>query len=92
LSDPADAASYEAAVAHTKKGDLKGKPIVYAITIPTSAAQPELAAAFVAFLLGPDGQKIMAANGFTTVDPAYAVNAGKMPDGFRALVQPWPAH
>ncbi len=92
LSDPADAASYETAVAHTKKGDLKGKPIVYAITIPTSAAQPELAAAFVAFLLGPDGQKIMAANGFTTVDPAYAVNAGKMPDGFRALVQPWPAH
>src|SRR6185437_148478 len=44
LSDPAQSASYASAVAHTKNGDLPGKPIVYAATIPSSAANPALAA------------------------------------------------
>jgi molybdate/tungstate transport system substrate-binding protein len=33
LSDPADAAYYQQGVAHTKSGDLSGKPIVFAITM-----------------------------------------------------------
>jgi len=51
LSDPADAASYATAVAHTKNGEVPGKPIVYAVTIPSGADQPDLAATFIAFLL-----------------------------------------
>lgn len=90
LSDPADTAAYAAAVATTKNGILTGKPIVYAFTIPGDAANPAWAQKFAAFLLGPDGQAIMAANGFGTVNPAYAANMSKMPDSLKSLVKPWP--
>ncbi len=91
LSDAAHAADYAKAVARTKNGALSGKPIVYALTIPSVAAEPRWAERFIAFLLGADGQKIMAANGFGTVHPAYAVAPEKMPAALRALVAPWPA-
>jgi molybdate/tungstate transport system substrate-binding protein len=91
LSDPARAAAYATATARTKNGDLPGKPIIYAVTVPTGADQPELAAAFVAFLLGPAGQAIMADNGFGNVEPADAVNIDKMPASLRSLVVPWPS-
>jgi len=92
LSDPADAAAYATAVAHTKNGDVAGKPIVYAITIPTDADHPEMAQKYVAFLLSPAGQEIMANNGFATVSPAYAVNVNKMPASIRSMVKPWPGN
>ena len=57
LSDPADAPAYAKATAHTKNGDLAGKPIVYAITIPHNADHPDVAQKFVAFLLGPQGAR-----------------------------------
>ena len=92
LSDPADAASYATAVAHTKNGEVPGKPIVYAVTIPSGADQPDLAATFIAFLLSQVGQKTMAGNGFGTVNPADAVNVDKMPESLRALVKPRPGN
>ena len=91
LSDPARAGTYATAVAQTKNGDLPGKPIIYAVTVPTGADQPDLAAEFVAFLLGPAGRAIMAGNGFGNVDPADAVNIDKVPASFRSLVVPWPS-
>jgi molybdate/tungstate transport system substrate-binding protein len=90
LSDPAHAAAYATAIARTKNGALPGKPIVYAVTIPSVAVQAKWAEQYIAFLLGPDGQKIMADNGFGTVHPAYAVAPEKMPDALRRLVAPWP--
>ena len=91
LSDPADAAAYATAVAHTRNGDVAGKPIVYAVTIPTEADHPDWAQKYVAFLLSRAGQEILANNGFGTVAPAYAVNVNKMPEGIRSMVRPWPA-
>lgn len=91
LSDPAHASFYATGVAHTRNGDLAGKPIVYAVTIPTNAAHPDWAAKYIALLLGPEGQKIMARNGFGTFSPAYAVNGDKMPASLRPLAKPWPA-
>ena len=91
LSDAARAGAYAKAIVHTKNGDLQGKPIVYALTIPSVAKQKALAERFVAFLLGPDGRKIMAASGFGTIAPAFAVAPEKMPAGLRTLVTPWPA-
>jgi molybdate transport system substrate-binding protein len=41
----------------------------YPIAAVTSSKQPDLAAAFVAFVLSPDGQAIMKKWGFTTVTP-----------------------
>ncbi|MGD0186900.1 MAG: extracellular solute-binding protein [Roseiarcus sp.] len=90
LSDPADAASYAKAVVHTKNGDVAGKPIVYAVTIPSDADHPDWAQKYVAFLLSRAGQEIMASNGFGVVNPPYAVGLDAMPENLRALVKPWP--
>ncbi|MGD0641048.1 MAG: extracellular solute-binding protein [Roseiarcus sp.] len=90
LSDPADAATYAKVVAHTKNGDVAGKPIVYAVAVPRNADHPDWAQKFVAFLLSPAGQEIMASNGFGAVNPAYAVGVDAMPQSLRALVKPWP--
>jgi molybdate/tungstate transport system substrate-binding protein len=91
LSDPAFSAYYAQGVAHTKNGDLAGKPIVYAITIVAGSKNRDLAAKYVAFLLGPEGQKILRESGFGTFSPAYAVNPDKMPESLRAAVKPWPS-
>lgn len=89
LSEPRLAAHYAEASVRTKNGDLQARPIVYAITIPADAEDPVRAQNFVAFLLGRTGQDIMAANGFATVSPAYAVNIDNMPEPLRSLVVPW---
>lgn len=90
LSDPAQAKFYAEGVAHTKNGDLTGKPIVYAITIPNVARHAAWAEKYIAMLLGPEGQKILADNGFGTFSPAYAVNGARAPASLRLLMQPWP--
>jgi molybdate/tungstate transport system substrate-binding protein len=91
LSDPALAGEYKKGVAHTRNGDLPGKPIVYAITIPSNAPHAEWAAKYVAFLLGSEGQAVMKRNGFGEFKPAYAVAPEKMPAVLRGLVKPWTA-
>ena len=90
LSDAKYAAFYAEGVAHTANGELKGKPIVYAVTIPFDAPQREWAVRYVQFLLGPDGQAIMAANGFGAPTRALASDIDKMPSALRPLVTPWP--
>jgi len=92
LSDPQDAQLYQQAIAQTRNGALSGKPIVYAVTIPADAPNPELAAKYVALLLGPDGQRIMQQNGFGTLAPSPAVNVTAMPATLKGLVAPWPEH
>ncbi len=69
---------------------LHGAPIVYGLTIPTNAPHPRLAAAFVAFLLGPEGQRILQQNGQPPIAPAVADHPEKMPDTLRPLVTPTP--
>ncbi len=91
LSDPDDAALYKSGIARTDNGALPGKPIVYAVTIPTNAREPALAARYVALLLGPKGQEIMAKSGFRVIAPAYGVHPEAMPDDIRDVIAPWPA-
>lgn len=91
LRNPDDAGLYKTGIAHTKNGDLPGKPIVYAITIPTNARQPTLAAQYIVLLLSPQGQQIMARNGFRSIVPAIGVDDAKMPADIRNTVKPWPA-
>jgi molybdate/tungstate transport system substrate-binding protein len=90
LSDPAHAADYAKGFAQTRNGSIAGRPIVYALTIPSVATQASWAERYVAFLLGPDGQQILAENGFATVHPALAVAPDAMPASLRPLVAPWP--
>jgi molybdate/tungstate transport system substrate-binding protein len=90
LGDPGFAADYAKGTAHTKNGDLVGKPIVYAVTAVIGAEHVDWADKYVALVLGPQGQAVMQKNGFDPLAPAYAVNGDKMPAGLRALVKPWP--
>lgn len=87
LSDPAQAKAYEAASISTASGTRTGKPIVYALTIPTNAPNSAAAQRFVEFVLSPAGQKIMGDNGFTVLDPP--VSGGEtLPDSLRSLATP----
>jgi molybdate/tungstate transport system substrate-binding protein len=58
-----------------------GEPIVYALTIPTEAPHPGAAVAFVRFVLSPEGQAILRANGFTLLDKPLLSGPGKPPPG-----------
>ena len=90
LSDPAESAYYLKGIAHTKNGDLAGKPIVYAITIVNGSKNADMAEKYVALVLGPEGQAVMKSNGFGEFSPAYAVHAADMPAELRRMVVPWP--
>ena len=90
LSDANEAAFYANGVALTKNGDLRGKPIVYAATIPRDAEHRDLAEAYLQLLLGPEGRDVIARNGFGAVAPGYAVNMDAVPAPLRAELTPWP--
>ena len=76
LSDAARAGDYAKVSVHTRNGDLRGRPIVYAVTIPLNAPHPQQALQFVQFLLGAEGQKVMRDNGFVVLEQPIA-------DGYR---------
>ena len=63
-----------------------GKPIVYGVTILRNAPSPELALAFVQFLLGPQGQAIMEAQGQPPIVPPAAVDKDALPAELQPLV------
>jgi molybdate/tungstate transport system substrate-binding protein len=89
LGDPALADRYAAAkvmVPGAKRMggemlELTGEPIVYALTIPDSAPHPELARAFVRFVLADSGRAIIERNGLVPIVPVMAT--GEMPAGLR---------
>lgn len=65
-----------------------GKPMVYGITVPKDAPNKETAIAFVAFVVGPDGQAIMRRNGQPPVSPPKATGGlDLMPVQLRTLVK-----
>ena len=63
-----------------------GSPIVYGVTIPKNAPDPELAVAWVDFLLSSDGMAIMEANGQPPIIPAVTNDKSKLPDELRKYV------
>lgn len=90
LSDPVYSKEYSGAVAKTKNGDLTGKPIVYALTIPNNAPNADWAKKYVAFLLGPQGQAILKKDGFGLLPKPYANATDKVPTELKSLVAAWP--
>jgi len=63
-----------------------GTPIVYGVTIPTNAAHPDLARAFIEYLLGEKGQAIMNRNGQPSIVPAVASEVSKLPTELQSFV------
>ncbi|HDZ20353.1 hypothetical protein LCGC14_0019490 [marine sediment metagenome] len=64
-----------------------GEPIVYSVTIPTTAENPKAAEAYIALLLSPAGQAIMARHGQPSVD-AVADEYDNLPPVLQALCTP----
>lgn len=65
-----------------------GKPMVYGITIPKSAPNRDVAARFVAFAVGPEGQEIMRRNGQPPISPPEATGkVDQLPPLLRKLVE-----
>jgi molybdate/tungstate transport system substrate-binding protein len=62
-----------------------GTPVVYGITVPTVAANPEMGMEFVKFVIGEPGQKIFADNGQPPIVPP--AGSGNVPEELKGLVQ-----
>lgn len=65
----------------------KGAPMVYGITIPKTAQNPELAVKFIAFVLGSQGQRIMQENGQPEFVPASVDHFDALPSELKRLVR-----
>lgn len=98
LSDPNRAADYARAAVTIVKSTrgtepeeitVRGGPILYGLTIPRSAPQPELAARFVEMILSEEGQNVLEDLGFSPVRPARGVGVDKMPEGLQSRVKVW---
>jgi molybdate/tungstate transport system substrate-binding protein len=61
--------------------EFRGEPIVYALTIPNEAPHPQNALAFARFVLSPQGQAILKANGFTLMEKPLVAGPEKPPAG-----------
>jgi molybdate/tungstate transport system substrate-binding protein len=92
LSDPSMAAAYgKVSVNAGSLGTLTAKPIIYALTVPTSAPDAALAEKFVHFVVGSQGQAIMRSNGFGVISPALANPQSKVPASIKPLTTQWPS-
>ena len=77
---------YKKVKLETADGKTKtGKPIVYGITVPKNAPNPELGREFVKFVIGDAGQKIFADMGQPPIVPPEG--SGNMPKELERLVQ-----
>ncbi|MEO1783792.1 extracellular solute-binding protein [Thermodesulfobium sp. 4217-1] len=90
LSDPKYSSIYKEALVDTKNGELPGKPIIYAITIPNNSKNTEWAIKYVEFLLGPEGQAVMKKSGFGVIEKPYANDTTKVPAELKQFVSEWP--
>jgi molybdate/tungstate transport system substrate-binding protein len=91
LGDPLHAADYARVTVKldfqrfaSVKPEFNGESIRYGATIPSNAAQPEAAAELLAFLLGPEGQRIMAQNFQPMITPALTDNLADLPEPVKA--------
>lgn len=68
--------------------EFTGEAIRYGATIPGNAPHPEEAATLLAFLLGPEGRRIMAENHQPMVSPFVTDNFDLLPDQLKPLCAP----
>ena len=61
--------TYAKVQVESQGGMKKGKPIVYGVTVPKTADNPETGIEFVSMLIGPTGQQIMADAGQPPINP-----------------------
>ena len=67
---------------------FQGEVIAYGLTIPSNAPHPAEAERFVAFLLGPEGKRIMAENYHPLLEPLRVDYHDRLPESLKALCVP----
>jgi molybdate/tungstate transport system substrate-binding protein len=72
----------------TVKPFFNGEQIGYGITIPASSPNPSLAEKYIAFLLGPKGQEIMAQNQQPLLDPLIIDGVANLPEMLKSFIIP----
>jgi len=94
LGDPARASTYGAVsvdVAGNRPGTrrtIRGLPILYGLTIPTGAPNPDGAAALVAFLLSDEGRAALRRAHLDPLDRPQASDPAAVPAALRSSVAP----
>lgn len=63
--------------------EKRGAPMVYGITLPKNAPNPEGGAKFIAFVLSKEGQVIMKKNGQPEIIPPLVDNKEKLPNALK---------
>lgn len=86
LSDVAYTDTYKRVKAEKTTGTSIGKPIVYGITIPRNAPNPELAEDFVRYVINELGQRVFTDNGQPPIVPAVASDIDAIPESLKPLV------
>ena len=86
LFDRYQAASVEIRLSGNEKATVRGKPIVYGLTIPNNARNRRGAVAFTAFLLGKQGRRAFERAGFRPLAPAPCRRCDRLPQPLRPLV------
>ena len=61
--------------------EIRGAPIIYALTIPTRAVHRPAAQGFVRFVFSPEGQAILEKHGFLPMDRPIVGGTGRPPAG-----------
>jgi molybdate/tungstate transport system substrate-binding protein len=69
------------------KVTLRGAPVVYGLSIPTNAPNPEAAKGFVSTLLSPQGRRIIERCGLRPLVPALTRHLEALPKEFAAQVE-----
>lgn len=91
LGEPADSAIYahvSTRVLGKKPGDtltMRGAPILFAVTMPTQAEHRAVAERFVAYLLSPEGRRLLRAQHLDVLNRAIPVGRDIPP----AVLQAW---
>jgi len=77
--------TYKKMKVQTADGAKTGKPIVYGITVPKNAENPDMGLEFVKFVIGDAGQNIFADMGQPPIVPPEG--SGNVPEELKALMQ-----
>lgn len=62
---------------------MQGAPMLYGITMPKNAPNPEAGILFISFVLGKEGREIMKRNGQSEIIPPLVDNKEKLPEALK---------
>jgi len=88
LSSAQHADFYKQVRVITSSGNIiTAKPIVYGVTIPRNAENPDLAVEFIEMLLGVTGQDVLNKNGQISITPAVCNDKELLPNTLKSYVR-----